>query len=89
MSDQNRIRLIATQPIRGNILDKNGNILVNSKLNYSLIIKPQFVEKASWFSTRDQLVDILNLNPHELQQRYELGQSQQKYAIKLTLYSAG
>ena len=48
MSDQNRIRLIATQPIRGNILDRNGNILANSKLNYSLIIKPQFIDNNDW-----------------------------------------
>ena len=37
MSDENRIRLIATQPIRGKILDRNGIILADSKLKYSLI----------------------------------------------------
>ena len=30
MSDENRIRLIATQPIRGQILDKNGIVLFGS-----------------------------------------------------------
>ena len=39
MSDQNRIRLIATEPIRGKILAKNGEVLASSKLEYSLIIK--------------------------------------------------
>ena len=34
MSDQNRIRLIATEPIRGKILDRNGEVIVRSKLNY-------------------------------------------------------
>ena len=43
MSDQNRIRLIATEPIRGRIIDKNGEVLANSKLNYSLVVKPQTV----------------------------------------------
>jgi len=37
MSDENRIRLIASQPIRGRILDKNGFVLADSKLKYSLI----------------------------------------------------
>jgi len=46
MSDENRIRLIASQPIRGRILDKNGNVLANSRVKYSLIIKPQNVKKA-------------------------------------------
>ena len=48
MSDENRIRLIATQPIRGRILDKNGYILADSRVKYSLIIKPQTVNKSSW-----------------------------------------
>ena len=45
MSDENRIRLIATQPIRGRILDKNGYVLADSRVKYSLIIKPQSVKK--------------------------------------------
>ena len=32
MSDENRIRLIATQPIRGKIFDKNGSVLADSKV---------------------------------------------------------
>ena len=45
MSDENRIRLIASQPIRGKILDKNGYVLADSRVKYSLIIKPQSVNK--------------------------------------------
>ena len=40
MSDENRVRIIASQPIRGKITDKNGIILADSKLKYSLKIKP-------------------------------------------------
>ena len=32
MSDENRIRLVASQPIRGRILDKNGYVLADSKV---------------------------------------------------------
>ena len=46
MSDENRIRLIASQPIRGRILDKNGYVLADSRVKYSLIIKPQSVNKS-------------------------------------------
>ena len=37
MSDENRIRLIATQPIRGRILDKNGLVLADSRFKYCLL----------------------------------------------------
>tara|TARA_B100000161_G_scaffold149862_1_gene106741 strand:+ start:238 stop:540 length:303 start_codon:yes stop_codon:yes gene_type:complete len=46
MSDENRIRLIASQPTRGRILDRNGYVLADSRVKYSLIIKPQSVNKA-------------------------------------------
>ena len=48
MSDENRIRLIAAQPIRRRILDKNGNVLADSRVKYSLIVKPQSVNKSNW-----------------------------------------
>ena len=83
MSDQNRIRLIATQPIRGRILDRSGNILVDSKLRYSLIIKPQFVNKQSWKEYRYLLSTLLQVNPDTLQTRYDNGLKNQNYSIKL------
>ena len=83
MSDQNRIRLIATQPIRGRILDRSGNILVDSKLKYSLIIKPQFVSKQSWKENKYLLSTLLQVNSDILQTRYDNGLKQQKYAIKI------
>ena len=46
MSDENRIRLIASQPIRGRILDINGNVLADSRVRYSLIIKPQTINQS-------------------------------------------
>ena len=52
MSDQNRIRLIATQPIRGRIIDKNGFVLADSRLRYSLIVKPQYVSQTEWQKNR-------------------------------------
>ncbi len=83
MSDQNRIRLIATQPIRGKILDKNGNVLVDNRLKYSLIIKPQFVSNVLWKEYKYFLATLLQVNADNLQTKYEKGLEQQKYSIKL------
>ena len=60
MSDENRIRLIASQPIRGRILDKNGNVLANSRVKYSLIIKPQYVKKSNWEQHKSIISNLLN-----------------------------
>ncbi len=83
MSDQNRIRLIATQPIRGKILDKNGEVLVKSKLQYSLIIKPQFVNKKTWKKYKYRIANLLNANSDELQLNYEIGMRDKEYSISI------
>ena len=83
MSDQNRIRLIATEPIRGKILDKNGEILASSKLEYSLLIKPQFVTETKWQEYKYSLANLLNLQIEKLDLKYYKGINNQKYSITL------
>ena len=83
MSDQNRIRLIATEPIRGKILDKNGNVLVRSKLNYSLIIKPQFVSESIWQKYKYSIANLLSLDIEKLDLKYNNGLKNKKYSINL------
>ncbi len=83
MSDQNRIRLIATEPIRGKILDKNGEVLVSSKLEYSLLIKPQFVSETNWQEYKYSLANLLNLQIEKLDFKYYNGINKQKYSINL------
>ncbi len=83
MSDQNRIRIIAKEPIRGKILDKNGEVLVQSKLNYSLIIKPQFVSENIWQQYKYSIASLLNLHIDKLDFKYKVGVKNKKYSINL------
>ncbi len=83
MSDQNRIRLIATQPIRGRILDKNRRILADSKLKYSLIVKPQFLEKEIWNDYKFKISNLLNLESKDLDRLFQRGIRDNKYSIEL------
>ena len=61
MSDENRIRLIASQPIRGRILDKNGYVLADSRVKYSLIVKPQSVNKNNWEKHKSNISNLSTL----------------------------
>ena len=70
MSDENRIRLIASQPIRGRILDKNGYILADSRVKYSLIIKPQSVKESNWENHKSSISALLNLDSNVIQKKY-------------------
>ena len=83
MSDENRIRLIATQPIRGRIIDKNGNILADSRLNYSLIIKPQYVDESMWEEYKSNISKLLNISSDYLQRKYSEGLKNNSFSITL------
>ncbi|MDC3145057.1 penicillin-binding protein 2 [bacterium] len=83
MSDENRIRLIASQPIRGRILDKNGYVLADSRVKYSLIIKPQSVNESDWEKHKLIISDLLNIDKNFIQTQYFGGLKNQKLAVKI------
>jgi len=83
MSDENRIRLIATQPIRGRITDKNGIILADNRFKYSLIIKPQYVNEGLWQIYKPKISTLLNISSYSLQKKYLDGLKNGKFAITL------
>ncbi len=83
MSDENRIRLIASQPIRGRILDKNGYVLADSRVRYSLIIKPQFVKKRNWENDKSRIANLLNIDRNLIQKKYSDGLKNQKLSVTI------
>ena len=83
MSDENRIRLISSQPIRGRILAKNGEVLADSKLKYSLKIKPQHIDQSAWEQNKLKISNLLGVQPDELQKKYINGLKQQQLSINL------
>jgi len=83
MSDENRIRLISAQPIRGRILDKNGNVLADSRVKYSLIIKPQSVNKRNWKQQKSTISNLLNVDGNEIQKKYFDGLKNQKLSVTI------
>jgi penicillin-binding protein 2 len=83
MSDENRIRLIASQPIRGRILDKNDNVLADSKVKYSLIIKPQTVKDTHWEKHKLRISDVLNVDSKLIQEKYFNGLKNQKLSVTI------
>jgi len=83
MSEENRIRLIASQPIRGRIFDKNGYVLADSRVKYSLIIKPQSIKESNWEKHKSIISDLLNLDRNEIQKKFFDGQKNQKLLVTI------
>jgi penicillin-binding protein 2 len=82
-ADENRIRLVPRQPMRGRILDRDGRVLVSSRLTYNLFIQPRQVSDASWPSLRARLATIMGIQASSLEQNRRKGLNSEGYRIEL------
>jgi len=67
MAASNRIRIETIEPLRGRILDRNGNLLVENRPSYTLYAQPWIIRKQQ--GSVMNLAGILQLEPDELRQR--------------------
>jgi penicillin-binding protein 2 len=71
LAENNRIRLVPKQPVRGNIFDRKGKVLASSRLSHSVFLWPVALKKAEWPQTRQRLSQLLDLPEDEIQKRVE------------------
>ncbi|MBE9125149.1 MULTISPECIES: penicillin-binding protein 2 [unclassified Coleofasciculus] len=71
LAENNRIRLVPKQPVRGNIFDRKGKVLASSRLSHSVFLWPATLQKLEWTQTRKSLSTLLNIPEDEIQQRVE------------------
>ena len=67
LAEENRIRLISIPPIRGRLLDRNGVVLADNKLSYSLSIQPRLISNSQWIDLRKSLSDVLSVSTNQLE----------------------
>ncbi|MEQ9001364.1 MAG: penicillin-binding protein 2 [Coleofasciculus sp. B1-GNL1-01] len=71
LAENNRIRLIPKQPVRGNIFDRKGKVLASSRLSHSVFLWPVALKKTEWPQTRQRLSQLLTIPEDEIQKRVE------------------
>jgi len=82
-ADENRIRLLARNPVRGRILDRHGQVLVSSRLTYSLYLQPKLVTERDWPALRVRLSQLMGVPEAQLEQKRRGGPGSQQYRIEL------
>jgi len=83
MADENRIRLIPRDPIRGRLLDRHGRVLATNRHTYTLTVQPRLVKEGQWPGLRDRLAKLLDLSTETLQSRYAAGLRTDAFQIEL------
>ncbi len=77
LSENNRLRFVPVAASRGEILDRNGKVLVSNSPSFSVAVIPQDVkDKDALLNT---LARYLNLDPAELQDKWEKGKGRAKF----------
>lgn len=71
LAENNRIRILPKPPVRGNILDRNGKTLADSRLSYSAFIWPLAKIDPNWQNTVNHLSEILKIPAAEIMTRVE------------------
>jgi penicillin-binding protein 2 len=82
-ADENRIRLMPRNPIRGRLLDRHGQVLATSRLTYNLYIQPREVSDAQWPALRDRLVAVMGVPAAQLEARRRSGANAEGFRIAL------
>ena len=70
-AEDNRTRIVPKQPVRGNILDRHGEVLATSKQSYSAYLWPKAYKEKNWSKNLQIIARILEVKPEELQQKVE------------------
>lgn len=83
MADENRIRLIPRDPIRGRLLDRDGRVLATNRLTYKLYVQPRLLGPGNWPPLRDRLATLLAIPAASLEQKHRLGSKSEDYRIEL------
>jgi len=79
LSEENRIKLISNPPIRGRLLDRNGVVLADNKLVYSLSVQPRLLTNVEWSDLRNSLSDLLNISRNTLEIAFKRSNSDTPY----------
>ncbi|MEM9539093.1 MAG: penicillin-binding protein 2 [Cyanobacteria bacterium P01_E01_bin.42] len=71
LAENNRIRIVPRQPVRGTIFDRRGRILASSRLSHTAYVWPLAQKYETWDGSVQRLSQILNIPPEEIRQPVE------------------
>jgi penicillin-binding protein 2 len=84
MADENRIRLIPRDPVRGRMLDRRGRLLVSNRLVYRLTLQPRLLKEGEWPALRDRLAQLLGLPAEQLERQRRQGGEGDGFRVPLS-----
>ncbi|MGH2413561.1 MAG: penicillin-binding protein 2, partial [Microcystaceae cyanobacterium] len=70
-AENNRIRIVPKQPVRGNLFDHKGRVLATTRLTHAAYIWPKAQVQADWPQKLNRLSELLGIPKEEIQKKAE------------------
>jgi penicillin-binding protein 2 len=70
-ADNNRIRIVPKQPVRGNLFDRKGKVIATTRLTHAAYLWPMAQQRADWSQKLDRLSQLLGVPKEEIQRKVE------------------
>jgi penicillin-binding protein 2 len=83
-AESNRVRTIPKQPERGNIFDRNGQLLATTRYPRSIYLWPMAHKKESWSKVGPRLSQILNIPEETIVQKLEAAGPGSSSLVRIT-----
>jgi penicillin-binding protein 2 len=84
-AEKNRVRIVAAKrPVRGNILDREGRIMVSNRLSHAVFVWPAATKKATWPESRKRLAEVLAMSEAEIQAKVEKVKASSPELVRLS-----
>lgn len=68
-AENNRIRIVPKQPVRGNLFDRKGRVLATTRLTHAAYLWPLAQTREDWPENLKRISELLNIPEEEIQER--------------------
>lgn len=70
-AENNRIRIVPKQPVRGNLFDRKGRVLATTRLTHAAYLWPMAQKRENWPENLKRIAQLLGVSQESIQEKVE------------------
>lgn len=70
-AENNRIRIVPKQPVRGNLFDRKGRVLATTRLTHAAYLWPMAQKREDWPENLSRIAQLLGVSKESIQEKVE------------------
>ncbi|WP_013323172.1 penicillin-binding protein 2 [Gloeothece verrucosa] len=70
-AENNRIRIVPKQPVRGNLFDRKGRVLATTRLTHAAYLWPMAQKRENWPENRRRIAELLGVSEKSIEEKVQ------------------